>query len=111
MANRHDWMMENHSESGKAHDFPDFLTHFRFIAMYFTVGAEGLRLHKANPSYFGSEKVSRLFSNCTPAFSQFFYRVKEEESRNQSKHGIKDAEEEIEDTGCLTDTFGGLDEE
>ena len=31
---------------GKTHDFPDFLPHDRFVAMYLTVGTEGFRLHK-----------------------------------------------------------------
>lgn len=30
----------------KTHDFPDFLPHDRFVAMYLTVGTEGFRLHK-----------------------------------------------------------------
>ena len=46
MGNRHHRMGKQHSGPGKTHDFPDFLPHDRFVAMYLTVGTEGFRLHK-----------------------------------------------------------------
>ena len=39
-------MIEKHPGAGKNHDFPDFFPHFRTIAVYLTVGAEGFALHK-----------------------------------------------------------------
>ena len=41
-----DGVIKQHPRSGKPHHLPDFLTHFRFIAVDLTVAAESLLFHK-----------------------------------------------------------------
>lgn len=67
MAQCHNGMIKKHSGAAKAHDFADFFSHLRFIAVYPAIGAESFCFHKRTSVAAGT-RIFRKF----PAFRAEF---------------------------------------
>lgn len=46
MSDGHHRMDQQHPGTGKPHDLPDFFSHFRVVAVDFTIAAKSLRFHE-----------------------------------------------------------------